>query len=255
MGDVPNLADAQRYGRLDKFIAEVDGVLGGIKTTAYGAMEGHAVSIYELNYYYEGYILETGYQMRLAFGKLNYEAVKASVMNPLDKISGLAGKEQLRRDIGRAITQGIVRGESIPKTSKSVMQMMNKSISHAERIVRTETVRSMNMGCMDSMEHAASRGLPIQKQWLATLDSVTRDSHQMVDGEIRDIDEPFSNGLMFPGDPAGDASEVINCRCTMVEVIRDTEMPDISRRAKEDGEYSVIPNMTYNEWLGSRVSG
>lgn len=52
------------------------------------------------------------------------------------------------------------------------------------------------------------------KQWDAALDSRTRDSHARLDGEIRELDEKFSNGLMFPGDPSGRPEEVINCRCT-----------------------------------------
>ena len=45
-------------------------------------------------------------------------------------------------------------------------------------------------------------------------------SHQKVDGEIRELDEPFSNGLMFPGDPAGGAAEVVNCRCALLQRAR-----------------------------------
>ncbi len=37
-------------------------------------------------------------------------------------------------------------------------------------------------------------------------------------GEIKDLDEPFSNGLMYPGDPDGRAAEVVNCRCALAEV-------------------------------------
>ena len=52
------------------------------------------------------------------------------------------------------------------------------------------------------------------KQWDAAMDKRTRDSHARVDGEIRELDEKFSNGLRFPGDPLGSAAEVVNCRCT-----------------------------------------
>jgi len=34
-----------------------------------------------------------------------------------------------------------------------------------------------------------------------------------MDGETRPFNEPYSNGLMYPGDPGGSAEEVINCRC------------------------------------------
>lgn len=59
-----------------------------------------------------------------------------------------------------------------------------------------------------------AKGADIVKQWDAVLDGRTRDSHRRVDGEIRELDEKFPNGLMFPGDPSGSAAEVINCRCT-----------------------------------------
>lgn len=66
----------------------------------------------------------------------------------------------------------------------------------------------------DAQYAAKAKGADIVKQWDAVLDGRTRDSHRRVDGEIRELDEKFSNGLMFPGDPSGSAAEVINCRCT-----------------------------------------
>ena len=66
----------------------------------------------------------------------------------------------------------------------------------------------------DAQHAAKAKGADIVKQWDAVLDGRTRDSHRRVDGEIRELDEKFSNGLMFPGDPSGSAAEVINCRCT-----------------------------------------
>ena len=60
---------------------------------------------------------------------------------------------------------------------------------------------------------AKSCGANVLKQWDATLDGRTRPSHARIDGEIRETDEEYSNGLMFPGDPSGPAAEVINCRC------------------------------------------
>ena len=55
------------------------------------------------------------------------------------------------------------------------------------------------------------------KQWDSTLDARTRDSHAQIDGEIKELDEKFSNGLMFPGDPNGAAAEVVNCRCALLQ--------------------------------------
>ena len=41
-----------------------------------------------------------------------------------------------------------------------------------------------------------------------------------MDGELAEIEEPFSNGLMFPKDSDGAPAEVYNCRCTMRTVIK-----------------------------------
>ena len=73
---------------------------------------------------------------------------------------------------------------------------------------------------MNACENAKSKGADVVKQWDASLDNKTRKSHMKVDGEIRELDEPFSNGLMFPGDPSGKAKEVINCRCALLQRAR-----------------------------------
>lgn len=41
-----------------------------------------------------------------------------------------------------------------------------------------------------------------------------------MDGEVKELDEAFSNGLMFPGDPDGPAEEVCNCRCALLQRVR-----------------------------------
>lgn len=67
----------------------------------------------------------------------------------------------------------------------------------------------------------------------------TRESHRRVDGEIRELDEKFSNGLMFPGDPNGSAAEVVNCRCTSNTRARwaldEAELQTLKERAEYFG--------------------
>jgi uncharacterized protein with gpF-like domain len=61
-----------------------------------------------------------------------------------------------------------------------------------------------------------------KKEWLATKDGRTRDSHRHLDGEVQAMEQPFSNGLMHPG-ASGPAREVINCRCALLPVFDDEE--------------------------------
>ena len=51
------------------------------------------------------------------------------------------------------------------------------------------------------------------------IPSLTREEHLELDGQEREIDEPFENSLgeiMYPGDPDADPANVYNCRCTLV---------------------------------------
>jgi hypothetical protein len=65
-----------------------------------------------------------------------------------------------------------------------------------------------------------------EKEWLATQDAVTRDTHVEADGQVVGIDEEFEVGdatCQFPGD-TGDPEEDINCRCGVLPVINDKRL-------------------------------
>ena len=85
------------------------------------------------------------------------------------------------------------------------------SASRANTIARTEVAGATQKGTDEGYIQA---DVPI-KIWVAVSDSRTRHTHSYADGEERPIDMPFSNGLMFPGDPNGPAEEIINCRCSI----------------------------------------
>lgn len=58
------------------------------------------------------------------------------------------------------------------------------------------------------------------KQWLTILDGRERKTHNIADGEIAPVEEPFSVGdslLMYPKDTSLGASpeEIIGCRCSV----------------------------------------
>lgn len=60
-------------------------------------------------------------------------------------------------------------------------------------------------------QDAASQAGAGVKRWVTTSAN-PRPSHA-IDGEEVAFGETFSNGLLWPGDPMGDAAEVANCRC------------------------------------------
>jgi uncharacterized protein with gpF-like domain len=95
--------------------------------------------------------------------------------------------------------------------------------SRAMTVARTETLGAYNGGMFRGFASiAAQTGGAWEKQWLATLDHRTRETHAHdtgADGQRVALMEPFVVGgfpLMFPGDPDGPPQEVINCRCSMM---------------------------------------
>lgn len=122
--------------------------------------------------------------------------------------------KKLKKTITQEVSRGIASGLPYRDIARNINNVSGSGLSNAKRIARTEGHRIQQTSSRDAQYAAKKKGANVVKQWDAALDKRTRDSHARVDGEIRELDEKFSNGLMFPGDPSGSAAEVINCRCT-----------------------------------------
>lgn len=125
------------------------------------------------------------------------------------------------RKIKSALVQSTLKGESIPKLAKRLEKTVGMNKTSAIRNARTMMTASHNYGKLKAGLEAKKLGINVKKEWIATHDGRTRDSHIDIDGEVVEMDKTFSNGLMFPADPLGDPAEVYNCRCSMGEVIGD----------------------------------
>lgn len=124
------------------------------------------------------------------------------------------------KKINTETLQGIIQGESMGKIAKRIRNVQEMNRTQAIRSARTIVTGAENKGRQDSYARAEADGIILQKEWLATNDNRTRHSHVLLDGDIVDQDKKFDNGLMFPGDPNGEPSEVYNCRCSMTAVVK-----------------------------------
>lgn len=126
----------------------------------------------------------------------------------------------LKKRITSEVTRAIATGATYAQTAQRLAGQTKIGYNKAARIARTEGHRIQNSAADDAAHLAKDRGADVVKQWDSTLDGHTRDSHVAVDGQIRELDEEFGNGLMFPGDPRGPAAEVVNCRCAYLQRAR-----------------------------------
>lgn len=128
------------------------------------------------------------------------------------------------------VTAAIRAAEKASMTVAETKRLVQASVygeqmsdTRALRIAKTEAAGALSQG---SWDQAKSRGdLYRSKEWLAFEDDRTRTTHLfcMAQGSIP-IDDEFSNGLLYPLDPRGDAGEVINCRCVLT--YSDEEAPE-----------------------------
>ncbi len=143
----------------------------------------------------------------------------------------------LKKKITAQVSRGISTGMSFQQVAQQLAGYTNIGYNNAVRIARTEGHRIQVQSAMDACYKAKDKGADVVKQWDSTLDGRTRESHQAVDGEIRELDEEFSNGLMFPGDPSGGAAEVVNCRCALLQRARWALDEDELQTLKDRAEY------------------
>ena len=123
----------------------------------------------------------------------------------------------LAKEINKEISRGIAMSLSFADVSRNINKEFHIGRNKSYLIARTEGHRVMTTASYHAQLRAKEMGCDIVKQWDSTLDGRTRESHRIVDGEIRELDELFSNGLLYPSDPNGEASEVCNCRCALLQ--------------------------------------
>lgn len=217
---------------------QIDGVLDKMQVDQYSTVSEYLEKCYENGYVGTMYdLMGQGIPMCIP---LDQEAMVTAVQLDSKISQGLYNKlgvdvNMLKGRIAANVSRGISSGMNFQQVAQQLTGSMKIGYNNAIRIVRTEGHRIQVQSAMNACQDAKDMGADVVKQWDSTLDGRTRPSHQIVDGEIRELDEPFSNGLMFPGDPAGGAGEVVNCRCALLQRARwaldDDELETLKERA------------------------
>ena len=156
-------------------------------------------------------------------------------------------KKAVRAEVSRGIANGSTWNEVAGKLSRHMANTpFQKAYNNSIRIARTEGHRIQVQSAMDAQKIAKSKGADIVKQWDSTLDGNTRDLHRLLDGQIREIDEPFEAGgrkVEAPG-MFGDPAEDCNCRCCLLQRARWALDDDELQRLKDRAEYFGLDKTT-----------
>lgn len=213
-------------------------------------VNGELPDIYAVSHDFGTYEIESGTGVSTIYNLYDRDTVLRLIaedpeLYPQASVNVEAEERWDRRHITSAVTQGLLQGDTMEDIAKRMRRVCKMSESSAMRAARTCVTGAENAGRVNSYKRAESMGIRVRKQWLATLDERTRSSHRQMDGESVEVDEKFSNGLMYPGDPNGPGDQTYNCRCTLVADLVDEPAEDVVRASKLGG-------MSYEEWRADK---
>ena len=156
----------------------------------------------------------------------------------------------LKTNVRMEISRGIAQSLSYQEIARNIKNTTNVDYNKTLRIAKTEGHRIQNESAYNVQVRAKEKGATIVKQWDSTLDSRTRESHQKLDGEIVNVNEKFSNGLLYPGDSNGTASEVVNCRCALLQrakwALSDEEFTKMNGKTNQLQHFESVDD--YNQF-------
>ena len=200
-----------------------------------------------------------GARVQFGWGLYSAEAVKILLRDeptllPPSRVDIPKDRQWNMKNITRQILQGIVQGEGVEDVAKRLRTVAEMNIDSARTHARTAMTAAQNAGRMEQMQRsielAAKFGEKVQKKWKSAKDSRVRRSHGILDGQIRDPDEPFEvdgKEIMFPGDPQAPPELVYNCRCAVSEYYPDSP-PQNAKMRDDDPDRVPIRSMTFKEW-------
>lgn len=125
------------------------------------------------------------------------------------------------------IAQGITDGDSVPKIKRNILTAFEEfSKMQAERITRTEVIRSSNLGSMDAWRDS---GVVVGKQWLTAMDDRTDPLCAYMNGKVVGLSKNYFdkgdvleiNDMAMKFDYGSVKTPPLhpNCRCTLLPVL------------------------------------
>ncbi|MBN6206292.1 hypothetical protein JYK21_07495 [Ralstonia pickettii] len=235
---------------------QIDMILRETYQQANKAVEDYAKTEAERGYYGTWYAMEGAHNLQLDMNMLPEKYIKQLVHHPVKgKVFSkrlYKYRDRLAKETTNALLDAARKGKSYAVAAKQINELTEASYKQAFRIARTEGARVQSRTKQRSYVEAKKKGVDLKKKWLSTLDKVTRDSHQYLDGQVVEIEEQFETKDGYKADGPrlfGVASEDIHCRCTTT-----TEVEGFSPELRRDNETGdTFPYKNYNEWKKDRI--
>ena len=157
--------------------------------------------------------------------------------------------DALKISVVQEISRGIAQELSYEEIARNLKNITNVDYNKSLRIAKTEGHRIQQEATYDVQKRAIQKGADVVKQWDSTLDSRTRPTHRMLDGQIVEVDGYFKSEsgykALYPGG-FNVASEDCNCRCCLLQrakwALSDEEFTKMNGETNELQHFESVDN-------------
>ena len=221
---------------------QVTAILENLHSGFYSSLDQYRHDAYTTGFV--GTMYDLHYQNVPLLIPINQDAVLRAVQHETKLTSPLYDElgidiKAASKKVSKELSRGLSSGLTYDEIARNIRKATKAPLSRAKGIARTEGHRIQQASADDARYEAKAKGADVVKQWDATLDGDTRPNHRQLDGQIREVDEPFAVGgysPMYPGD-FDDPAEDCNCRCVALTRARAALDADELKTLKERAEF------------------
>lgn len=223
--------------------ASIDRALGEISEAMGDSARGHVAEAWRLGQDLVDLPIEAG-GVRIAavlpeIDTRQLVAIRTMMLDSLHDVTANIGG-RIKGQLGLVLTGAQTPGQAID----AIAPMIEGGRGRAITITRTELGRVYSTATQERQEDAADVLPGLRKLWRRSGKVESRPTHDIADGQIVEVAKPFIVGgveLMFPRDPAGPASDTINCGCTSLSHMEHWDVARPGRQAFSDAEVRRNP--------------
>jgi len=156
--------------------------------------------------------------------EIDFESIISQWLNTNAGLRIVSVHQTLIDSIIAVIQQGYNNNISVADITRNLQNKFGWYKYQALRIARTETTTATNYATVLASQRSE---LVLEKTWISVQDNRTRrkiyDHLDMNGQKVGEFDKFFVGGeeLEYPGDPKGQAGNIINCRCKVVYTVKE----------------------------------
>lgn len=239
-----------RISRLESLMLQIYQQVEMLAESKQQGTENLLGEAYTDTYYRTLYEIQKGTGIGVSFAAVDPQGLKNVLSAQLDGLNWSEriwkDRDKLKRELYTKLSQSLIRGDSLDKTTQELSKRMNVSYSNAYSLVQTETAFFVEQATFAGYEES---GVVDEYENVAVLDTRTSEICQAIDGTVFKVSEK-EVGVNAPPFHT-------HCRTTTVPKFKDDE--DIGERIARDPKtrktYTVPEDMKYDDWYEQHVVG